>query len=101
MERYENKIEKIKEEIGRKTDHVMNVEDEITGLRVTLNKYEELQRQLPERHQFPWDANEKDNLRSALKSFIKGMAKNHKRTPVAIAARINVEKWLRDYQGEF
>lgn len=100
MERYENKIENLKEEISRKTDHVMKVEDEIDELKVDLHKYEELQKRLPERHQFPWDDQEKYNLKNALDRFIRGMAKNHKRTPIAIASRIRIEKWLIDFSNE-
>ena len=100
MERYANKIERLKEDIDRKTDHVMKVEDEIGELQKDLRKYEELQKQLPERHMHPWDEQEKCNLRNALDRFIEGMAKNHKRTPVAIKSRINVEKWLHHYQGD-
>ena len=100
MQRYENKIEKLKEEIDRKQDHVMKVDDEIAELQKDLHKYEELQKQLPERHMLPWDDQEKTNLKNALDRFIEGMAKNHKRTVIAIASRIKVEKWLYDYSGE-
>ena len=101
MERYENKISNIKDGIARKQEHILKVDDEIHDLQQSLHKYEELQKRLPERHQFPWDVDEKDSLKNALDKFIKNMAENHKRTSVAIAARINVEKWLRDYRGDY
>jgi len=94
LERYELKIESIKREIASKQEHILDVDDEIDELRANLDKYKKLQKQLPERHQFPWDRNEKNNLKKALKHFVAGMARNHKRTPVAIAARIKTEKWL-------
>jgi hypothetical protein len=96
LKQYEKRIELLKKEKEYKFELISKTEDRIANLDYQIKQLEELQNNLPERHMLPWDNNEKDNLKKMTTRFIEGAAKNHKRTKIAIAARIIKEKWLLD-----
>ena len=88
MKRYQEEIDDLISQIKDLSNKISEMRDSMCEKQEKVLKLEKLQKRLPERHGFPWEKNEKENLKKALMRFISSRAEIHKRTTVSILYEI-------------